>query len=125
MVFLVLALLLVLGAIFLRQLGKTGPLNDSELMYVKLATIPLVLAIAVPALLRLVWSDPDHKRWIQVAGGFGLLVSAAMGVWGIWLMRRAARRKRAWGWPLGGAVLVAGGPALVVYLTTWLLKFMD
>jgi hypothetical protein len=125
MVFLVLVLLLILGAIFLRQFGKTGPLNDAELMYVKLATIPLVLAILVPALLHMVWGDPDHKRWIQLAGTFGLLVSAAMGIWGIMLVRRAAKRRRAWGWPLGGAVLVAGGPALVVYLTTWLLKLMD
>jgi hypothetical protein len=125
MVFLVLALLLVLGAILLRQIGKTGPLNEAELTYVKLATMPLVLAIVLPALLRVVWSDPDHKRWIQMAGAFGLLVSAAMGLWGILLVRRAVRRKRAWGWPLGGAVLIAGSPALVVYLTTWLLKFMD
>jgi hypothetical protein len=125
MVFLILALLLVLGAILLRQIGKTGPLNEAELTYVKLATIPLVLAILVPALLRVAWNDSDHRRWIQLAGTFGLLVSAAMGLWGILLVRRAVRRKRAWGWPLGGAVLVAGGPALVVYLTTWLLKFMD
>jgi len=125
MVFLVLVLLLALGAILLRQLGKTGPLNDTELMYVKLATIPLVLAILIPALLRLIWADPDHKRWIELAGTFGLLVSAGMGLWGILLVRRAMRRHRAWGWPLGGAVLVAGGPALVVYLTTWLIKFMD
>lgn len=124
MVFLVLVLLLVLGAILLRQLGKTGPLNDTELMYVKLATIPLVLAILIPALLRLIWTEADHKRWIELAGTLGLLVSAGMGLWGIMLVRRAMRRHRAWGWPLGGAVLVASGPALVVYLTTWLLKFM-
>ena len=86
MVFLVLALLLILGAILLRQIGKTGSLNEAELTYVKLATMPLVLAIVLPALLRLVWSDPGHKRWIQMAGACGLLVSAVQLITGVLLM---------------------------------------
>lgn len=126
MILVALLLILLLFAIGLRALGGTGPLNDDERRYVSLIVVPFLLAIVVPAAIRLASGQaPELKRWVDLASSIGLLVSALMGLWGILLVYGAVKRRRAWGWPLGVSVLIAGGPALVVYVTTWLLKLMD
>lgn len=125
MILVALLLVLLLLAICLRALGGTGPLNDVERRYTALIAVPFLLAIVVPAAMRLGWGYAlENKRWIELAGSVGLMASALMGVWGISLVVGAIRKRRAWGWPLGVAVLIAGGPALIVYATTWLLKLM-
>ena len=126
MILVALLLVALLAAVLILSLGHAGPLNEIERPYVALAPIPLVIAIVVPASIRLTLGyAPALSRWVDLASGVGLLTSAILGVWGVTLVVAAMRRRRAWGWPLGVAVLLAGGPALVIYATTWLLKLMD
>ena len=87
MILVALLLLLLLLAVCLRGLGGTGSLNDTERRYVSLIVIPLLLAIVVPSAIRLGWGHaPELRRWVDWASSLGLLLSAAMGLWGIMLV---------------------------------------
>ena len=113
----VLALVLT-GIPVLARLGGTGPVSGAERVYVLLASLPLLIALGAPAAVGVAGDfDPAHRPLLLTLTRLGVGLSVVLGVIGIGLTGRAAFRRAGWGWPLGGSVLLAGTPALMIALT--------
>jgi hypothetical protein len=118
MVLPVLVVVLVALAFVLRTRGRRHTPDRLERVYLVAAALPLSLALAVPALVGVTMGFDAHSRpWIDRANAIGMGLSVGLLAIGVGLIVRAVRRGRAWGWPLGGAVLVAAAPAIIVAVT--------
>ncbi len=118
MVLPVLVIVLVALTLILRTRGGGQTPDRLERVYLAAAPVPLMLVLVVPAVIGLTTGFDAHNRiWVTRANGWGIGLSAGLLVVGGGLIGRAVRNRRAWGWPLGGGVLVAAVPAVIVVIT--------
>jgi hypothetical protein len=109
--------LIAVAFVLRARAGRASP-DRVERVFLAAAALPLVLVIAVPALVGLTVGFDGHSRpLIEHANLAGIGLSAILVVAGVVLIVRARRERRSWGWPLGGAVLVAAAPVVIVALT--------
>lgn len=113
-----LVLALIALAFLLRaRAGRESP-DGVERVFLAAAALPLALVIAVPAVVGLTLGFDGHtRRLIDRANSAGIGLSVALILAGGALIVRARRQRRGWGWPLGGGLLVAAAPLVIVLLT--------
>jgi hypothetical protein len=120
---LVAAALVALAFVLRARAGRESP-DGLERAFLLAAALPLVLALVLPIVVSLAFGFDGHTRGlINRASAAGVVLSAALFAIGLGLIVRARRQRRGWGWPLGGAVLVAAVPAIVAAVTYALFTF--
>jgi hypothetical protein len=114
---LLVVVMIALAFLLRARAGRESP-DRVERLYLAAAALPLVLVIAVPAVVGLTLGFDGHtRRLIDRANLTGIGLSVALVLAGGALIVRARRQRRGWGWPLGGALLVAAAPVVIVALT--------
>lgn len=108
---------IVLG-ILVRSIGGSRPAAGIERVYVTLAPVPVLLAIAIRAVIGLTVGYGDAARAsIRALTWTAIGLSVLLGLAGVALIARALTRGERWGWPLGVMTVVAGTPLGLVALT--------
>lgn len=120
-----LVIVVVALAFALRARGGRHTPDRLERTYLAAAPLPLILALVVPAVIGFTTGFDAHNRlWIARANWWGIGLSIGLLVAGVGLIRRAVRSGRPWGWPLGGAVVVAAAPVVIFAVSYALLVWI-
>ena len=120
-----LVIVVVAVAFALRARGGRHTPDRLERTYLAAAPLPLMLVLVLPATLGFTMGFDAHNRvWITRANWSGIGLSMGLLVAGVGLIGRAVRSGRAWGWPLGGAVVVAAAPVVIFAVSYALLVWV-
>jgi hypothetical protein len=124
MVILGLVLFLFAAGFTLAWVGGSGSLRGAERAYLALAPLPATLTLVAPAAIGVARGfDSASRTWINGLSWTGVGLSVVLTAIGIGLIARAATRSARWGWPLGGAVVLAAAPAMLIAVT-YLLRLL-